>query len=194
MPGSDGGTATKHRTFQIRISGSGGQGIITAGIILAEAASLYEGHNAVQTQSYGPESRGGAAKSEVVISDTEIDYPKVSRCDVLLAMTEEACQKYLPGLAPDGLAIIDSSMVSDAPDGPNIVAVPITETARKVTGRAIAANIVALGIVTELTGAASRESIRKAVLLRVPKGTEQMNEDALNAGFKLGEEIAAKRP
>ena len=194
MPGSDAGTATKHRTFQIRISGSGGQGIITAGIILAEAASLYEGHNAVQTQSYGPESRGGAAKSEVVISDAEIDYPKVSRCDVLLAMTEEACDKYLPDLAPDGLAIIDSSMVRDAPDAANTIAVPITETARQVTGRAIAANIVALGIITELTGVASHDSIRKAVLSRVPKGTEQMNEDALDAGFKLGEEIAAKRP
>ena len=93
---------SEYEPYQVRVSGSGGQGIITAGIILAEAASLYEGYNAVQTQSYGPESRGGATKSEVVISRGEIDYPKVSKCDVLLAMTDEACEKYLPQLPADG--------------------------------------------------------------------------------------------
>lgn len=193
MPAIHKATISADRPYQVRVSGSGGQGVITAGIILAEAASLHEGYNAVQTQSYGPESRGGAAKSEVVISNGQIDYPKVVRCDVLVAMTEEAAKKYLPDVPPDGLAIIDSSMVQNWPDQPNVVAAPITETAHEVTGRAIAANIVALGILTDLTAVVSRESMRKAVLSRVPKGTEEMNEKALNAGFTLGERIAADR-
>ena len=80
--------------YELRFSGAGGQGLITAGIIMAKAASIYEGRQAVQSQSYGPEARGGASKSEVIISDTIIDYPKVTKCDALLAMTQEACTKY----------------------------------------------------------------------------------------------------
>ena len=97
------------KRIEIRLSGSGGQGLILAGIILAEAA-IIDGKNAVQTQSYGPEARGGASRSEVIISNGSIDYPKVSKSDILLALTEEAVIKYKGSLKEDGLLILDSSI------------------------------------------------------------------------------------
>lgn len=169
--------------YEIRLSGSGGQGLILAGIILAEAASIFEGKEAVQTQSYGPESRGGASKSEVVISGTEIDYPKVTSPDMLLAMTQEACNKYIGDLKESGTAILDSFFVENAPKSPNVVAIPLTTIAKETTGKTIVANIVALGAIVALSGVVSKEAIEKAVLARVPKGTEEMNLKALNAGF-----------
>ena len=176
--------------YEIRLSGSGGQGLILAGIILAEAASIYEGKEAVQTQSYGPESRGGASKSEVVISDAEIDYPKVTSPDMLLAMTQEACDKYIGDLKESGIAIVDSFFVENAPEAPNVLSLPLTAIAKETTGRAIVANIVALGAITALSNIVSRDAIEKAVLARVPKGTEELNQKALHAGFEAGENAA----
>ncbi|HOP80709.1 MAG TPA: 2-oxoacid:acceptor oxidoreductase family protein, partial [Armatimonadota bacterium] len=118
--------------YEIRLSGSGGQGLILAGIILAEAAAIYEGKEAVQTQSYGPESRGGASKSEVVISGSEIDYPKVTSPDLLLAMTQESCTKYLGDLKEGGIAILDSFFVEKWPDNANVIALPLTTIAKEV--------------------------------------------------------------
>ncbi|MEN6521061.1 MAG: 2-oxoacid:ferredoxin oxidoreductase subunit gamma [Armatimonadota bacterium] len=174
----------KDNRYEIRLSGSGGQGLILAGIILAEAASIHEGKEAVQTQSYGPESRGGASKSEVVISDTDIDYPKVTSPNLLLAMTQEACNKHLGDLREDGIAILDSCFVEDWKKAPNVIALPLTPIAKETTGRTIVANIVALGAITALSGIVSKESMEKAVLARVPKGTEEINLKALNAGFE----------
>ena len=96
--------------YELRFSGAGGQGLITAGIIMAKAASIYEGKQAVQSQSYGPEARGGASKSEVIISDGPIDYPKVTQCDALLAMTQEAANKYSHDLKEGGVLLIDSDL------------------------------------------------------------------------------------
>lgn len=176
--------AMKDTRYEIRLSGSGGQGLILAGIILAEAASIYEGKEAVQTQSYGPESRGGASKSEVVISDQEIDYPKVTTPDLLLAMTHEACDKYVRDTKPGAIVLLDSFLVKDWPKDleSQIHALPFTKIAQEATGKVIVANIVALGAITALSGIVSRESIERAVLARVPKGTEEMNKKALEAG------------
>src|SRR3990172_8617479 len=96
------------RQYEVRLSGSGGQGIILGGVILAEAAAIYEKKNAVQSQSYGPEARGGASKADVIISDEEIDYPKALKIDVLLALTQEACNKYIKDLKEGGVLIVDS--------------------------------------------------------------------------------------
>lgn len=179
-----------HR-YEIRLSGSGGQGLILAGIILAEAACVFSGKEAVQTQSYGPESRGGASKSEVVVSDAEIDYPKVIAPDMLLAMTQESCDKYLGDLKSDGIAILDSFHVHDIPDtAQKVVALPLTQMAKDTTGKTIVANIVALGAITVLSGIVSKEAVEKAVLDRVPKGTEEMNLKALRSGFEAGEKFA----
>lgn len=169
--------------IEFRLSGSGGQGLILAGIILAEAAVL-EGKNAVQSQSYGPEARGGASRAEVIISNENIDYPKVTKPNILLALTEEAMKKYKDDLREDGLLIIDSTI--EKPEGPfRILSIPIIETAREKVGKEIVANIVALGALTVATGIVSKESIEKAVLDRVPKGTEDLNKKALYEGFKL---------
>src|SRR6185369_12593623 len=103
--------------YELRFSGAGGQGLITAGIIMAKAASIYEGKQAVQSQSYGPEARGGASKSEVIISDGPIDYPKITKCDALLAMTQEAANKYSHDLKEGGVLLIDSDLVKNIPAG-----------------------------------------------------------------------------
>ena len=101
--------------YELRFSGAGGQGLITAGIILAEAASIIEGKSAVQSQSYGPEARGGASKSEVIISDGPIDYPKATIVDACLAMTQEAADKYAVGIKDGGILLLDDDFVHTAP-------------------------------------------------------------------------------
>lgn len=172
--------------YEIRLSGSGGQGLITAGIILAEAAAIFEDVNAIQTQSYGPEQRGGSSKADVVISRGPIDYPKVIAPEVLLAMNQESAVKYSGGLRDDGMLILDSTYVSEAPAIKGTVySLPISQIARDQLGREIVANIVALGVICGLTSVVSRDAIEKAVLDRVPKGTEDLNRRALAAGFEM---------
>ena len=170
--------------MELRLSGSGGQGLITAGIILAEAA-LHDGLNAIQSQSYGPEARGGASKSEVIISDSEINYLKVNNCDILLSLTQLSCDEYLSSLKPGGILIIDDSIDLPLRDDIKIYKVPIIETATEKLKKTMVANIIALGVVYELTKLVSKDSLEKAVLGRVPKGTEILNKEALNAGFLL---------
>jgi len=170
---------------EIRISGEGGQGIILAGIILAEAA-IADGKNVAQTQAYGPESRGGATKSEVIISDQEIAYPKATRLDLLLALTQEACDKHRRDLKEGGMLVVEASRVVAVPERGCVVhRLPFVETARETVGRALAANIVALGAVVGLSGVVSREAIERAVAIRSPKRTGEQNLVALAAGFDL---------
>jgi 2-oxoglutarate ferredoxin oxidoreductase subunit gamma len=170
---------------EMRLSGSGGQGLILAGVILAEAAIL-DNKNAIQSQSYGPEARGGASKAEVIISDNEIDFPKVISPNYVLALTQVASDKYANTVDNQGILIIDDEiqLPSDLKVD-NIVKVPILKTATEKVGRLIVANIVAIGLITELTGVVSRESVEKAVLGRVPKGTEDLNRKALEEGYLL---------
>ncbi len=175
--------------FEIRLAGEGGQGMILAGIILAEAAAIYDQKNAVQTQSYGPESRGGASKAEVIISLGEIDYPEVIVADVLVALSQEACDKYASNLKKDGLLIVDADKVGRVPVS-RALKFPITRMALETTGKAITANVVALGVLVGLTGVVSRQAIEKAVLARAPKGTEELNLAALRTGFKMAEQLA----
>ena len=159
--------------------------MILAGIILAEAAGVYDGKFVCQTQSYGPEARGGASKAEVVISDAAIDYPKAIRPDVLLALNQKSLEAFSADLKPGGLLLVDADLVQEVPAG-RAVALPFTRIAREL-GRAMAANIVALGALVQLTGAVSLASLTAAVLARVPKGSEDLNRQALAAGV-----IAAK--
>ncbi|UCF62808.1 MAG: 2-oxoacid:acceptor oxidoreductase family protein [bacterium] len=172
---------------EIRLSGSGGQGLILAGLILAEAAAIYEGKNAVQTQSYGPEARGGASKSEVIISNTEILYPKTTRLDYLLALNQESCDKYAHDLKEDGLLLADSDAVEHVPPI-KVISLPLVRTARDKVGRIMTTNIVSLGALVGLSQVISVASLEKAVLSRVPKGTEELNLSALKYGLELAEE------
>lgn len=174
--------------IEIRLAGEGGQGMILAGVILAEAAAIYDGKNVAQTQTYGPEARGGASKAEVVISNEPIDYPKVISADVLVAMSQEACDKYASNLKKDGLLIVDVDKVKRIPLT-SAIKIPITRVAIESSGKAITANVVALGVLVGLTGIVSRDAIQKAILARAPKGTEEMNYKALERGFAEAEAL-----
>jgi len=178
--------------IEIRLAGEGGQGMILAGIILAEAAAIYDGKNAIQTQSYGPEARGGASKSEVIIGSGELDYPEVIHADALVALSQEACDKYASGLKKGGVLIVDTEKVGRVPVN-NAVKIPITKIAVEKTGKIITANVVALGVVVALTNVVTREAIQKAVLARAPKGTEDINRTALESGFAEAENFIHKK-
>ena len=170
---------------ELRLSGEGGQGLVLAGKILAEAAAIYDDHNATQSQSYGPEARGGASKSEVIISDGEIDYPKAENLDLLLALTQEAFDKYVADLKDGGMLVIDEDAVTNLPDGNwKLVAVPLVNLAREKVGKAIVANIVALGMIVRLTNVVTEEAAEQAILARVPKGTEDLNLRAFRLGLE----------
>jgi len=160
---------------EIRLAGSGGQGLILAGVILAEAAGIREGKFVAQT-------RGGASKSEVVISGTEIDYPKAVKPDILLCMNQTASDLYIFDVKPGGTLIVDSSLVHHLPTS-RAVALPFTKIAREL-GQEMMANVVALGALAALTGVVSLSSLEAALLERVPPDTRELNKKALQAGSK----------
>lgn len=176
--------------YEIRLSGEGGQGLVLAGKILAEAAAIYDGRNATQSQSYGPEARGGASKSEVIIADGEIDYPKAERLDLQLALTQEALDKYWKDLRPGGWLIVDSEAVTRLPEGElRLVRLPFVRLARERLGKPVVANIVALGVIVRLSRAVSEEGAEEAILARVPRGTEDLNRQAYRLGLELADEL-----
>ncbi|MBQ7473788.1 MAG: 2-oxoacid:acceptor oxidoreductase family protein [Oscillospiraceae bacterium] len=171
--------------FQMRFTGSGGQGVILASVIFAEAA-VVKGLHAVQSQAYGPEARGGSSKAECIISHGEIWFSKVIRPDFLLALTQNALDKYAPELAGDAVVMIDDSL--DAPaclDPERVVSVPILRSAKEDVGKAITANIVAVGAINELFGLFDEDVLREAVSRHIPKGTEELNFRALSVGKGL---------
>jgi len=177
--------------YDIRLSGEGGQGLVLAGRILAEAAAVYDGKNATQSQSYGPEARGGASRSEVIISDEDIDYPKAVTLDLLLALTQESCNKYAKDLKDDGILLVDSDAVTSIPQGKfKVYKVAISEIARTRIGKVVVANIVALGIIAQLLNVVSVESLETAVLSRVPKGTEELNIKAFKTGMEVAQSLS----
>lgn len=177
-------------TIEISMGGSGGQGLVLMGLIVAEAAGVYEGKQVTQSQLYGPESRGGASRSDVIISDEEIDYPEVEHPDVLFAFNQLSAMRFAPNLKKGGIVIYDSTFVSEPPavEG-QAYELPITRIAREKVGREIVANIVAVGVITVLTGIVSRDAVTRAVMGRVPKGTEEINRRALQVGFEAAEAI-----
>ncbi len=179
---------------EIRLSGTGGQGLILAGLILAEAAGVYDGHEVIQTQSYGPEARGGASRAEVIISDNVIDFPKVTSPDIVLVMSQQACDRYGSQVKQGGIILVDDTNVSSLPtiEGASVVTLPITEIARHDVGRQVVANVVALGALVGVTDIATPKAMEQAILSRVPKGTEELNMKAFNVGLERGREARAK--
>ncbi len=175
---------------EICLSGSGGQGLILAGIILAEAAGIYDGFEIAQTQSYGPEARGGASRAEVIISNEKIDYPKIEKPDILLALTQKACDKYVHNLKEDGLLLVDSTNVLNIPSIPgNIYQHPITKDAIDVLGNQLVANIISLGILVQLTDIVSKDAIKNALQNRIPERIRDLNKKALEHGFQIGKSL-----
>ena len=175
--------------YEVRFSGSGGQGLITAAVIFAEAVGVFGGKYVCQTQSYGPEARGG--KSKVVISDQPIDYPKAVELNLLLAMNQAACDAYFFDLRPEGLLVVDSFLVEQLPTS-RVIAIPFTEIARDEIGKLMVANMVALGAIGILSGQVSVEDLERSLLRRVPAGTEKMNITALHRGVEEGSKINVK--
>jgi 2-oxoglutarate ferredoxin oxidoreductase subunit gamma len=174
--------------YEIRLSGSGGQGIILASIILAEAAGIFEDYHVSQTQSYGPEARGGKCKSEVVISSRQIDYPKTVQIDMMLAMNQTSCDAYCFGFKPNGLLVVDSGLVEQVPTS-RVVGLPFTKIARESVGNEMVANIVALGAFGFVCPILSVDSIEAAMAARVPRGTKKLNSKALQAGISAAKKF-----
>ncbi len=169
-------------------SGSGGQGVITAAIILAKAAVLFEGRCATQSQSYGAAARGGSTRSDILISDNEIMFPKVIQPNILVSLTQESYSKFAPILRPGGLLLVDSKYVTvEKKVAASHVALPMYETVMKEIGKPIVFNICMLGALIGLSKLVKPESILKVLETSIPKDFMDMNKKALDIGFKMGE-------
>jgi len=170
--------------YEMRLAGSGGQGVIIAGTILAEAG-IFDGYHVVQTQSYGPEARGGTSTSDVILSNAKIDYPKTLGLDILLAFNQKACDENLRDIKPQGLVIVDADLVNYVFWG-NVVGAPFSRLSQKKYKEQKFANMLAIGVLAPLCPWVSTRSIHKAISKRMPQGTIQSNLAAFRAGIKLG--------
>jgi len=170
------------KRIEIRICGLGGQGVVLAGEILGRAA-VYDGNYVVQTQSYGAEARGSAAKGEVIISDEKIGFPMVRKCDVLVAMSQSTLNQYLKDLKENKILLVDEDMVKEVPSvKARVFRIPATKVAETKLKSRIYANVVMLGALTKITGIVSKRSVEKAIIDSV---SEEMRENNLR-GFKMG--------
>ncbi|MFQ5831551.1 MAG: 2-oxoacid:acceptor oxidoreductase family protein [Candidatus Thorarchaeota archaeon] len=174
--------------YEVRIGGFGGQGIVTMAVVMGETASLVDKKHVVQTQSYGPEARGGASKSELVISDEEVDYPKVLAPDVFIAMSRAAFLEYVEGLKENGVLIVDEDLVEiegDLPEGVKVYRIPATHIADKDVGNKQTTNVVMIGAFTAITKMLSVRGLKKRIKERWPRFAE-LNLKALELGMKAG--------
>ncbi len=170
---------------EIRFSGFGGQGVILMGHILGEAAVL-DGKDATLTKSYGPEARGGACSTDIIISDDRVNYPQVRDPDVLISMSQESLETYIPALGEEGILMIDTSLVESSREGN--VGLPATEIAEEKIGIKQVANIVMLGYFTAMTEFVTKDSMKEAIEDLVPEGTEEKNLEAFESGYERGQE------
>jgi len=173
----------QNNRFEIRVAGFGGQGVVTIGRVLGVAFTIYEGINSVNTRSYGPESRGGACRSEVVVSRGEIHYPSVRKADILVALSQPALDKYILGLKEGGTLLIDPNSVKDVPQNLVCYEVPAMEIAHSV-GNVKYQNSVVLGALAALLKSMiKKESLKSAVSENVPPETIEKNIEAFEAGW-----------
>ncbi|MCB5230855.1 MAG: 2-oxoacid:acceptor oxidoreductase family protein [Candidatus Cloacimonas sp.] len=170
---------------EVRLSGSGGQGLILAGIILARAA-VHDKKRVTQSQSYGPESRGGASRADVIVSCEEIYYPEATRFDILLALTQEACDKFLFDLREEGILVVDNSIVKNISLlSSKIYEVPFTEIALEQLGSSLPTNILSLAFLVKISGIVSEQSLKKAIEESVRSAFIDVNLKAMKLGFDL---------
>jgi 2-oxoglutarate ferredoxin oxidoreductase subunit gamma len=179
---------------EIRIGGLGGQGVILCGTIIGKAASIYDRRHAGMIQSFGPEARGSSCSAQVMLSDDPIGYPYVRKLDVLVAMSNDACHKFLPDLKDDGILLYEDELVhlADGERPANAWGIPATRFAEEL-GRRMVLNIVMVGFFAGVTGLVSREAAEEAVKDSVPKGTEGLNLKAFLRGYEYGREMVAQR-
>ena len=178
---------------EIRLSGTGGQGLVLAGRILGEAATMYENLYAVQKQSYGPEARGGACRSDVILAEGEVDFPYIDEMDLLLAMSQESYNNYVGKLRPEGILVVDKLFVQtdSQPSGRLSYSLDFTRLARNTLKNEIVANIIALGSVITILGGISRESVLKVLGERTPPKFFAVNTAALDLGISLVKDTRA---
>jgi len=177
---------------EILLTGAGGQGLILAAIVMAGAA-VNDNKNVVQTQSYGPEARGGASMAGVIIDVDSIEYPKVTKPTVLLCMNQVSFNKYLPRVEPGCIIIADSTFVSGTySDDYNVQLFPITKSAREIIKKEVVANMLALGVINAATNLIDRQIFKDSIFQMAPKGSGELNQEAFDLGYKLFEEGAGQ--
>jgi 2-oxoglutarate ferredoxin oxidoreductase subunit gamma len=179
---------------EIRVGGLGGQGVILCGMIIGKAASIYGGKHATLIQAFGPEARGSACSAQVLVSDEVIGYPYIKQPDLLILMSKDAATQFSPQLKPGGLVLYESELIPQLPPlpaGARALGIPATRFAEEL-GRRLVLNIVMVGFFAGATGLLASESVEKAVLDSVPKGTQDLNQRAFRKGFEYGREQAAK--
>jgi len=176
---------------EVRLTGFGGQGIILSGFIIGKAAAIHDKKQATFTESYGPESRGGACSAQVIISDEPVSYPHLTDPSILVVMSQEAYNKYAPDLKEGAVLIVDEDLVEtgEIADGVEMLPVPATRLAEEM-GRKIVANIVMLGFFAAVTDVVSVSAMREAIRTSVPKGTEELNLKAFQTGYEYGSVIS----
>ena len=168
-------------------SGSGGQGVITAAIILAKAAAIFEGKNAIQSQSYGAAARGGSTRSDIIIADSEIYFPKVIQPNILVSLTQESYNKFSAIIRPGGLLLVDSKYVTVGKKvAAKHITLPMYDTVMKEIGKPIVFNICMLGTLIGISGLIKPESIMKVLETTIPEDFMEMNKKALDLGMKMG--------
>ena len=171
---------------EIKITGFGGQGVVLAGYIVGKCLSLHEGLEAVMTQSYGPEARGGASSSNIVVSDEPIDYPFVQQADILVALSQEAYTKFRPQSKSDAVCLIDEDLVKPFDDDQPLK-IPATKLAEEL-GRRIVANVVMLGFITASTGLVKRDSMEETIKSSVKEKTIPLNMKAFETGYQYAKQ------
>ncbi len=176
----------KTTSYQVRFGGVGGQGIVLVARLLGKAAALFDGKDAVSTQSYGPEARGGAARADVVISDAAVDYPFVTEADALVVLFQDAYTKFRPRMRSGGTLIVDADLVRPSPGDTDAIVIPAIKMAEEL-GSKIVANIVMLGCLVGSTGIVSRESVEEAIRSTVKEHVLDLDLKALDAGFKFAQ-------
>ncbi|MBC3536641.1 2-oxoacid:acceptor oxidoreductase family protein [Megasphaera hominis] len=179
-----------HDHYEMRFAGSGGQGMMLMGDIMAEAAGGLDDKEIVLTRSYGPEARGGACRSELIIDTRPIDYPTVRHPDFVLAMSQEAADTYCKDVSSQGIFLVDPGFVHDIPKtSGQVYAIPLTELAESVTGNTLAANVVAIGAIAALTKVESLSIVKSAVLDHFKPKLRPLNEKAYDAGVAAAQAL-----
>ena len=179
--------------YEIRFGGSGGQGMMLLGDIFAQAAGGLSGEEIVLTRSYGPEARGGACRSELIIDDEPINYPTVRKPNFVLAMSQEACNKYHDDIDPEGILLVEPKFVHQVPTGiKHIYSIPMTQIAIDVTGKALAANVVAIGAIAALGQFADLKLVKQAVQEHFKPALRASNDKAFDAGVAAAQEALNK--
>lgn len=181
---------------EIKTGGLGGQGVILAGMIIGRAASILHTKYATLTQSFGPEARGSACGASIVVSDDPVDYPYVTHPDILVVMSQEACNRFAPEMAPDGVLLFEADFVEprDLRDGVRAYGIPATRIAEGLNRRMVA-NIVMVGFFASVTGLLPVSALRDSVEDSVPSGTETLNLAAFDRGYEYGVNLlAGKKP